>query len=96
MYMANANPCIPNANYIPLARVGSVGARVGSVGACVGSGGLRVGSGALRWVRGVFRYQHVGIGNANPSHWGPYPTQRPNANGFALQWNIGSRNLVSV
>ena len=35
-----------------------------------------------------FRYQHVGIGNANPSHWGPYPTQSPNRNGIAFWWNI--------
>ena len=34
---------------------------------CVGLTGTRMG-----FVR-LFRYQHVGIGNANPSHWGPYP-----------------------
>ena len=36
----------------------------------------------------VFGYQHVGIGNANPSRWGSYPSLRPNVSGFALQWNI--------
>ena len=37
----------------------------------------------------LFRYQHVGIGNANPSRRGPDPTPSPNVSGFALQWNIG-------
>ena len=37
----------------------------------------------------VFRYQHVGISNTKFSRWGYYPTQTPNARGFALQWNIG-------
>ena len=35
------------------------------------------------------------IGNANPSRWGPYPTQRPIASGFTLQWNIGFRLCAS-
>ena len=43
--------------------------------------GLRVGS------VGLFRYQHVGIGNY--SHWGHTQRKSPNASGFALQWNIG-------
>ena len=38
-----------------------------------------------------FRYQHVGIPNAKLWRWGSKPTQGPNANGFALQWNIGLR-----
>ena len=29
----------------------------------------------------VFRYQHVGISNAESSRWGCYP--------LAVQWNIG-------
>ena len=36
----------------------------------------------------VFRYQHVGIPKAKLWLWGPKPTRGPNANGFALQWNI--------
>ena len=47
-----------------------------------------------RWVTQcfcVFRYQHVGIGNAKSSRWGCNPTQGPNASGFASQWNIGFR-----
>ena len=41
MYMANANQtCVPNANYIPLVRVGG---RVGCAGLCVGCAGLRGG-----------------------------------------------------
>ena len=39
----------------------------------------------------VFRYQHVGIGNAKLWHWGSKPMPGPNANGFASQWNIGLR-----
>ena len=65
-----------NANYILQARVGSARLRVGSARFHVGSAR-------------VFRHQHVGIGNANHSRWGPYPMGRPNVNGFALQWNIG-------
>ena len=37
----------------------------------------------------LFGYQHVGISNAKPSHWGSRPTRDPNASCFALQWNIG-------
>ena len=55
-----SNTSVPNANYIPLDRVGSVGARVGSVVICVGSARL-------------FRYQHVGIRNEKVSRWGDYP-----------------------
>ena len=41
MYMANANQtCVPNANYIPLVRVGG---RVGCAVLCVGCAGLRGG-----------------------------------------------------
>ena len=39
----------------------------------------------------VFRYQHVGIGNAKLWCCGPKATQGSNANGFASQWNIGYR-----
>ena len=48
--MANASPNarVPNATYIPSARVGSAGVGVGSAGVGVGSARL-------------FRYQHVGI-----------------------------------
>ena len=37
----------------------------------------------------IFRYQHVGISNAEMWLWGSQPTQGPDTNGFALQWNIG-------
>ena len=82
---------MPNANtrrklYTILARVGSVEARVGSAEAHVGSRGVRVG------FPRIFRYQHVGIPNAKCSRWGPKPKRRPNANGFAFQWNIGFRH----
>ena len=42
----------------------------------------------------VFRYQHVGIGNAKLWLWGSKPMPGPNANGFASQWNIGLRSDV--
>ena len=44
----------------------------------------------------VFRYQHVSIGNAKLWRWGSKPMPVPNANGFALQWNIGFILLVTV
>ena len=44
---------------------------------------LRVGSTSL------FRYRHVGMGNAKRSRWGWYPTRGPNAKGFAFWWHIG-------
>ena len=59
-----------------------MGVHVGSVGVRVVSGKVCVGS------TGLFGYQHVGISNMKWSHWGSKPT-RPNASGFALQWNIG-------
>ena len=71
-------PSLPNANYIPLVRVGS---RIGCDMLCIGSVMLRVGS-------AFFRCQHVGIGNAS---WGSSPAQAPNPSRFVLQWNIGSR-----
>ena len=37
----------------------------------------------------VFRYQHVGKGNAKSSRWGCYSMPDPNAKGLASQWNIG-------
>ena len=39
----------------------------------------------------IFRYLHIGIGNAKLWHWGSKLTPGPNANGFASQWNIGFR-----
>ena len=76
----------PNTIYIPTARVGP-GARVWSGVLCVGSAGVCVGS------ERVFRYQHVGIGNAKLLRSRFRPTQDPNAKGFALRWNIGLREL---
>ena len=43
----------------------------------------------------VFRYLHVGIPNAELWHWGSKTTRGPNANGFALQWNIGFIVILS-
>ena len=40
----------------------------------------------------VFRY-HVCIPNTKLWPWGSEPTQGPNVNGFALQWNIGFTGL---
>ena len=40
-------------------------------------------------ISSVFRYQHVGIGNAKFWRWVSKPTPVPNTNGFASQWNIG-------
>ena len=37
----------------------------------------------------VFRYQHVGTGNAKLWRWGSKTTPVPNANGFGSQWSIG-------
>ena len=37
----------------------------------------------------AFRYQHVGIPNAKLWRWGCEPSPGPNANGFALHWDIG-------
>ena len=46
-------------------------AHVGSIGSCVGSGGIHVGSvGTCAGSLGLFRYQHVDIGNAQVSHLG--------------------------
>ena len=64
---------------IPPARMGLC---VRSVVFCVGSARL-------------FRSQHVGIGNAKVLCWGDYPTQGPNARGFALRWNIGFRSTFA-
>ena len=65
-----------------------------ALGFCVGGNAnymFRVGGNANF---SVFRYQHVGIGNAKSSRRGCYPTPDPNANGLALQWNIGFRYLL--
>ena len=72
--MYKANAGGPNTTYIPPACVRLM----------FGSGGLHV-----VFAR-VFRYPHVGNGNANSSRWGPDPMRSPNANGLTLQWNIGS------
>ena len=76
------NLCIPNANYIPLARFV---VPVGSVLFCIGSSMLRIGSARL------FGCQHFGISSANSLRWGLYPTRSPNVNGFMFWWNIGLR-----
>ena len=73
---------MPNANFIPPARVGSC---VGLIGTCFGEIVTRVelsgtGVGSMR----LFGYQHVGIDNANPSRWGSYPIPNSKANGFAF------------
>ena len=52
--------------------VGSAGVGVGSAGVGVGSAGVGVGSAGVGV--GDFGYQRVGMGNANGSHWGLYPT----------------------
>ena len=60
-----------------------------ALGFCVGGNAnfiFRVGGNANF---SVFRYKLVGISNAKLWHWGSKPTQGPNANGFASQWNIG-------
>ena len=44
----------------------------------------------------VFRNQHVGIPNVKLWHWGFKQMQGPNANGFALQWNIGLKIIGST
>ena len=51
---------------------------------------VRVGSANL------FRYQHVGIPNAQFLHCGIRPTRGPNAKGFVLQWNIGLRRKKKI
>ena len=50
---------------------------------------LRVGSARL------FKYQHVGIGNAKLLCLGSRPARDTNMSGFALQWNIGF-NLTMI
>ena len=64
--------------------------------------GFRVGGNANFKIRvgananiSVFRYQHVGIGEAKISHWGDYPTPGPNASSFASQWNIGLSRIIA-
>ena len=44
----------------------------------------------------VFKYQHVSIPNTKLWHWGSKPTRGPNANGFASQWHIGFRKLLTL
>ena len=70
-----------NVTYIPLTRVG--GFALGEANFKTRVGGNLISS--------LFRYQHVGIGNAKLWHWLGHPTSVPNTNGFASQWNIGSR-----
>ena len=83
---------MPNANYIPPARVlACIGARVELIGTHVGLIGTRFGYARLftKDLSKNFRYQYVGKGNAKSSRWGSKPTRGPKASGFALQWNIG-------
>ena len=62
-----------------------------ALGFCVGANAnSRVGVGGNTNFS-VFRYQHVGIGNAKSLRWGSKPTRGPNASAFASQWNIGLR-----
>ena len=66
-----------NATYIPLTRVGGFALGDANSKICV----------ALTHISGVFRYQHVGIGNAKLWRW-PWVSKAmpiPNANGFASQ-----------
>ena len=81
MYMPNARVLRlePNATYIPLTRIGVLRWVMQILKFALG----------LTQVFCVFRYQHVGIGNAKLWRWGSKPTPVPNANGFASQWNIG-------
>ena len=55
------------------------------LGFAFGNTNFRFGVGCFR----VLRYQHVGIGNAKPSHWECNPTQGPDASAFASHLNIG-------
>ena len=58
-------------------------------GFCVeGNANFRVGVGGNANFS-IFRYQHVGIGNAKSSRWGTNPMQGPDASGSLPQWNIG-------
>ena len=87
MYMANASPNArgPNATYIPSAHIGLA---LGLWKLALSQGGFALGGIRVESAR-LFRYQYVGIGNANRSRVGPDPTRSPNASGFTLQWNIG-------
>ena len=88
MYMANAKVLclVPNATYIPLTSVEVLRWANANFK-------IRVGSKANL---SVFKYQHVGIGNAKLSRWGCNPTQAPNASGLASQWNIGLRIMSDI
>ena len=44
----------------------------------------------------TFRYHHVGIPKTKLWHWGSKPTPGPNANGFALQGNIGFKFYIEL
>ena len=79
MYIANMKSLrlVPNATYIPL-----------TWGWHRGNANFRFGVGGEANFR-VFRYQHVGIGNARLWRWVSKPTPGPHTNGFMSQWNIG-------
>ena len=61
----------------PLA-LGLVGVSIEYAEIHLGCMGFRFGCGR------VFRYQHVGIGNAKSSHWGYKPMRGPKVNGFGF------------
>ena len=85
MYMANVNQTLTypmRPIFHIYKRVGLIGTRVELISTRVGLIGTCVGYARL------FRYQHAGIGNAKTSLLGSKPMPG-NANGFALQWNIG-------
>ena len=74
---ANANPNVNFANAI-IFHLLTQGVTFG------GNSNVEVHVGSAR----LFRYQHVGIGNAKWLRWGPRPLGDPNANGFAFWCNI--------
>ena len=85
MYMANAEFCVlePNATYIPLTRVGVLRWLTQILKFALG----------IAHIFSVFRYQHVGTGNAKLWRWGSKPTPVNNVNGFESQWNIGFKSI---
>ena len=44
----------------------------------------------------VFRYQHVGTGNAKSLRWECNPKRGLNTSGFESQWNIGFRGEIKI
>ena len=78
MYMANAQ----NFAFGTQRNLYSTDLRLGFA---LGDANFRFGVGCFR----VFRYQHVGIGNAKSSRWGCNQTQGPDPSGLASQCDIG-------